>query len=152
MFRIEFPIDALTQLSRKTREKMLADRPQLISRVGEKLKSVVVESYDRRAAGGESVGITWEPLTEKYLRRKSRKGLSNKIGIATGRLKESITVEENSGEVVLTFTADHAVAFNELRQLLPEQLPKEWQDQVESVATEWADEILVEHFEDEVPF
>lgn len=152
MFRIDFPIDALTQLSRKTREKMIADRPELISRVGEALREAVDKSYEKRASGGESVGITWEPLTERYLRRKSRKGLSTKIGIATGRLKESLEVDERSGEVILQYTADHAIGFSELRPLFPEEFPAEWRDKAEAAAVEWADEILVEHFEGDVPF
>jgi hypothetical protein len=152
MITIHFPFEELTQLSRKTRERMVSERPRLMEKMGGRLRQLIVESYERRAAGGTDVGITWQALTPAYLRRKGRRGLSEKIGIATRRLVESLEIDEESGRLHATFTADHAVAFDKLRKLLPDQLPGHWQEALEQEAIEWADEILVTNFEDDVPF
>ena len=152
MLAANFPIDALTQLSQRTRERMLADRPELIRRVGGRLRALVVESFERRSTGQPDAGITWAPLSERYLRSKKRRGLSDRIGIATGRLAESVEVSEEDRRVHVAFTADYAFAFNQERPLVPDQLPSDWEKALEKTAVEWADQILVTHLEDEVPF
>lgn len=152
MLSIHFPIDALTQLSQKTRERMLSERPELIRRLGGRLQSLAMESLEKRSRGQSDIGITWEHLTERYLKSKRRRGLSDKIGVATGKLFQSGELVEEAGSVHLEFSADYAFRFSQLRPLLPLELPPDWQEKLEQEAIEWADDILVEHFEDEVPF
>ena len=116
--------------------------------MGARLVRLVKESFLTRARGGIAAGIQWEPLTESRKKAKRRQGQSTEIGIATGELVESAGYEIVGDEISVDFHAPHTFAFEELRPLMPEQLPEEWQEELEDLAYDWGEDILIETVEE----
>lgn len=147
MFKVELPTESIRRRANDAQREMTSGREELLHSVGARLVRLAKESFLVRSRGGTSVGIQWKTLSEARDKAKRRKGQPDEIGIASGKLLESAQYTIDSEGVSVDFHASYAFAFEELRPLLPEQLPKDWQDELEDLVLDWSEDILVKNFE-----
>lgn len=143
---LDTPTDQLRQAVENSKRRLTAERGELRKRMGRVLLPEIEASLKARAEGLPDAGITWAPLDPDWVARKRARGLSQKIGIATGRLMAGANWREEAGRLVLSFAAAHAAEFAVKRPLLPEALPDDWEAAAEDEAVAWSDAILVEEF------
>ena len=67
--------------------------------------------------------------------------------MATGELYESAGYQIQGNGLFVEFSASHAAIFDEVRTLVPDDLTEAWQAELEMLAAEWGDDILVESFQ-----
>lgn len=147
MFRVQFPSQELRGMADDARRQLVEKRTELLHSLGAELVKLVKESFLRRSRGGAGAGITWDRLTDSRVKAKHRQGLPGGVGIATGQLYESAGYQIQGNGLFVEFSAPHAAVFDELRTLLPDDLTEAWRGELERLASEWGDDILVESFE-----
>lgn len=88
------------------------------------------ERFDKLSQGLTAWGDQWPRNRVQDARRRA-------IGVISGNLRNSLTarVTASSGRVRirLRYTSEYAAAFDKLRKLLPERIPREWADQINAL-------------------
>jgi hypothetical protein len=146
MFQVTYPSRELRSQADDARRQLVGARTELLHSLGSRLVRLVQASFMRRSRGETDAGITWEPLTSARLKAKHRQGLPTGIGIASGELYRSAGYQIQGDGLFVEFNALHANIFGQKRPLMPEEMPDDWQAELESLAEEWGDEILIESF------
>lgn len=147
MLRLQTPFRALIARAHRASDQLARGRRQLLEAIGVRLSAFTKQSLVTRSSGASSAGIVWRPLDRDYLRRKQRQGLGSKIGVASGRLFESLEATTGPQGVMLGFRAAHAPFFARRRPLLPEQLPAQWQKALETDVEAWAEDTFTANLE-----
>lgn len=135
--QMSFPIQELQSLASRA-ELALNQRKDIRRDLRETLYRLIRKDFDDKSRGSSgAASIRWSPC----LGQKATSA-AQPIGVRTGQLRDSLQVEDGTGRIdlIASYTAPHAAAFNDHRPLLPEVTPSEWQDVLESQIKNWAEE------------
>ena len=126
-------------------------KPKLLQIIANTLKRLATRAFTKLSRGEvlfSRIGVSWEPLTEKYKAWKRARGFSTRIGIRTGLMRRSSrTTIQGIRSVTLAYEIrgggrNYAIDFDRRRTLLPVELPPEWEEEIIPQVQEWADDIV----------
>lgn len=147
-----------------------ATENDVLELVGMSLLSDVRLDFEKKSRRGTSHGIKWKELTDARERQKARRGgwkggkndtpPQSQINVDTGLLRNSSTpgfTHEGGGNVLkieqhsvtVGYGREYAKYVDEIRQLIPDEAPKEWVEECELIVQEWAGELIREALDGE---
>lgn len=141
-------IPELIEQIRAARRRVRDGRPRLAAVLGPELVEMLTESHKARGEGRTDVtGISWTPLSARYLKWKRKRGFSLKIGIKTGDMLRSLEWGLAPRGLTAKYAARHSRFFEkklpqgDRRRLMPtkRQFPREWTERLEGLTEEWAE-------------
>lgn len=154
--RIDFPIKEIVDLSKRAVASLNKSRGPVRSKVAKVTKDLIVQSFAEKSRGAKgSDGITWAPDDPETTKRKR----SDLIGIETGGLLNSLAVDDTKAfggssqpDVIAAFTAPYAEYFDASRQLLPDEMPWQWAEQIEAPVRDWMQAELQKQVDSNSPY
>ena len=128
---------SLQQRLGKAESAVRAALPGVVRHAAERLVERLDEDFAAKAAGGAGAdGTRWPPV------RKAQR----LIGVQTGALASSADVMELQGsQARIGYTADYAFAFDTIRPLIPNPLPRAWLRELDRYNETTLGRILSEH-------
>lgn len=139
---VDFPFAQIRDLATRSRLALDRKRQSIQQTLGMVVKNLVLDAFNVKSHGGMgSDGISWLPDKESTAKAKH----SSVIGVNTRQMIDSLQVTAGGSEsgssatpdIVVAFTAPHAVYFDQDRQLLPEEMPDQWARAIEQPVQDW---------------
>jgi hypothetical protein len=111
--------------------------PGVVRHAAERLVERVDEDFAAKASGGAGAdGSRWPPVRQAQ----------RLIGVQTGALRESADVMELQGsQARIGYMADYAFAFDTIRPLIPDPLPRAWMRELDRYNETTLGRVLAEH-------
>lgn len=134
--RVTFTTQTLQEMTNKSRRQIQALRPEIDAAVGQELKKCVQEEFDKLSKRGSGAdGRRWDDIKPETKQRKR----SSLIGVQSGHMKNSLTTMANNRGVRVEYAASYAKYFDAHRKLIPDKLPRTWENRLEKVAQKVVD-------------
>lgn len=155
-----------------TRKQLEQEIQKLLNLLGVQVLSWAKLDYETKGRGGTGTdGISWKPLASSTLRQKQRRGRTKpgktgsgkilpgrgptQIGVDTGLQRASASpgfvgpdgkggnyFRLEASAVVVGFNRSYSEYFDRHRKLLPSELPKKWEEGLEQIVVNWAEDII----------
>jgi len=155
--KIDFPTAQIVDIAKRAATSLDRSRQAVQQKVAGVLQGLILDAFQTKSRGGKgSDGIQWLPDKPETMQHKR----SRLIGVESGGMLASLKVQAAgshggaaaSPDVTAAFTADHAMFFDQARQLLPDGLPQSWANALEAPAREWAEKTIQAQTETKGPF
>lgn len=167
MFKIKSPFFRLAQQTRDAREQIVSRRRELLLLLGTMLLEKVQEAFNTKSHGerGED-GVKWRPNKPATIRAKQRRvkrsatarkriesqtggdSTGGLIGVSTGLLRASANVgfSDVQSSITVGYNRPYMEYFDKERELIPAELPQEWEQELDRKVETWADAIVSKSF------
>ncbi len=147
-FSAKLDVSGTTQAIAAADAEILRDARQLLQLLGIEMLANVALAFEQKMSGGMGEdGIAWAPLDPKTVKAKRRRGAPSgavSIGVDTGLMRASGSPGDPSNVfdlgdtfVEVGYGMEYSRFFDEKRTLIVDELPTDWQDDLDGIAEDW---------------